>query len=222
METRNRIDERTLYIHVQDIYYKRILTCGKKHEKGILNNHSTKLKEDFQEMANPLVELTAEIVISHASSSVLTKYELLETIREVYATLDALEKGVPIEIAELKPAPAGKPKRGRPRTKGIEEKPAESAKPAAPAGPALSFEEAFQPDEVGCMICGKRGMKTLKKHLSAEHGMKPGQYKRMFKIPKDVDLVAPKYAAARRQMAIDRGLPEKLAAARALRKKKAE
>jgi hypothetical protein len=49
-----------------------------------------------------------------------------------------------------------------------------------------------------------------------------GQYKRMFKIPKDVDLVAPKYAAARRQMAIDRGLPEKLAAARALRKKKAE
>lgn len=72
------------------------------------------------------------------------------------------------------------------------------------------------------MICGKRGMKTLKKHLSTEHGLKPGQYKRMFKIPKDVDLVAPKYAAARRQMAIDRGLPEKLAAARALRKNKAE
>jgi len=179
-------------------------------------------------MANPLVELTAEIVISHASCSVLTKDELLETIKEVYATLDALEKGVPIEIAELKPVPVGKPRRGRPRTKGVEEKPAkqekpaEAAKPAAPAGPALSFEEAFQPDEVGCMICGKRGMKTLKKHLSAEHGMKPGQYKRMFKIPKDVDLVAPKYAAARRQMAIDRGLPEKLAAARALRKKKAE
>ncbi len=38
-------------------------------------------------MANPLVELTAEIVISHASSAALTKDELLETIKEVYSTL---------------------------------------------------------------------------------------------------------------------------------------
>ncbi len=179
-------------------------------------------------MASPLVELTAEIVISHASSTSLTKEELLETIKEVYAALDALEKGAPADVAAKKPAAETKPRRGRPRTKVADEKPAktekaaEPMKPAVPAGPALSFEEAFQPDEVGCMICGKRGMKTLKKHLSSEHGMKPGQYKRMFKIPKDVDLVAPKYAAARRQMAIDRGLPEKLAAARALRKKKAE
>lgn len=179
-------------------------------------------------MANPLVELTAEIVISHASSAALTKEELLETIKEVYSTLEALEKGTPLAGAEPKPAVAVKGKRGRPRTKVAAEKPAkqekaaEPAKPPVPEGPALSFEEAFQPDEVGCMICGKRGMKTLKKHLSTEHGLKPGQYKRMFKIPKDVDLVAPQYAAARRQMAIDRGLPEKLAAARALRKKKAQ
>ncbi|PKN34483.1 MAG: MucR family transcriptional regulator [Deltaproteobacteria bacterium HGW-Deltaproteobacteria-19] len=179
-------------------------------------------------MANPLVELTAEIVISHASSAALTKEELLETIKEVYSTLEALEKGVPTGGAEAKPAAGVKAKRGRPRTKVAvekpvkQEKPAEPAKPPVPEGPVLSFEEAFQPDEVGCMICGKRGMKTLKKHLSTEHGLKPGQYKRRFKIPKDVDLVAPKYAAARRQMAIDRGLPEKLAAARALRKKKAE
>ncbi len=50
-------------------------------------------------MANPLVELTAEIVISHASSAALTKEELLETIKEVYSTLEALKKvfrpGVP-------------------------------------------------------------------------------------------------------------------------------
>lgn len=186
------------------------------------------MKEDFIAMANPLVELTAEIVISHASSAALTKDELLETIKEVYSTLEALEKGGPAGVAEPKTAAVGKGKRGRPRTKVAAEKPAKQEKPAEPAKatappvPALSFEEAFQPDEVGCMICGKRGMKTLKKHLSTEHGLKPGQYKRMFKIPKDVDLVAPKYAAARRQMAIDRGLPEKLAAARALRKKKAE
>jgi len=176
-------------------------------------------------MASALVELTAEIVISHASSAALTKEELLETIREVYSTLEALEKGGAISVGEGQAVISVKPKRGRPRTKAPEAKPAKVEKVAEPVKaaedvPALSFEEAFQPDEVGCMICGRRGMKTLKKHLFTEHGLKPGQYKRKFKIPKDVDLVAPKYAAARRQMAIDRGLPEKLAAARALRKKK--
>ena len=175
-------------------------------------------------MRNPLVEMAAEIVISHASCSPLTREELLDTINEVYATLVALDKGEKVIIPKKEAAPKVKGKRGRPKKEVAEEKPAPvvlvPVKQVAPEGPALSFDEAFQPDEVGCMICGKKGFKTLKKHLSVEHGMKPGQYKRKFKIPKDVDLVAPRYAAARRQMAIDRGLPEKLAAARALRGKK--
>lgn len=174
-------------------------------------------------MTTPLLEMTAEIVIAHASGSMLTKEELLDTINEVYATLEGLAKGEKLTIPKKEVAPKVKGKRGRPSKKVAEERPvvvAEPVKPAVPEGPALSFEEAFQPDEVGCMICGKKGFKTLKKHLAVEHEMKPGQYKRKFKIPKDVDLVAPNYAAARRQMAIDRGLPEKLAAARALRKKK--
>ncbi len=173
-------------------------------------------------MPNLLVEMTAEIVISQASSTPMSKEELLETINEVYATLAALDKGEKVTIPKKEAAPKVKGKRGRPK-KEVADKPTvvvEPVKPAIPEGPALTFEEAFQPDEVGCMICGKKGFKTLKKHLAVEHGMKPGQYKRKFKIPKDVDLVAPNYAAARRQMAIDRGLPEKLAAARALRKKK--
>ncbi|MGV8080995.1 MAG: MucR family transcriptional regulator [Syntrophales bacterium] len=174
-------------------------------------------------MTTPLLEMTAEIVIAHASCSTLTKEELLDTINEVYATLEGLEKGEKVTIPKKEAAPKVKGKRGRPSKKVTEEKPAvvtEPVKPAVPEGPALSFEEAFQPDTLGCMICGKKGFKTLKKHLAVEHGLKPGQYKRKFKIPKDVDLVAPKYAAARREQAIARGLPEKLAAARALRKKK--
>jgi len=167
--------------------------------------------------------MAAEIVIAHASGSTLTKEELLETINEVYATLAALDKDEKVTIFKKEAAPKVKGKRGRPKKEVAEEKPAvvvEPVKPVVPEGPALTFEEAFQPDEVGCMICGKKGFKTLKKHLGTEHGLKPGQYKRKFKIPKDVDLVAPTYAAARRQQAIARGLPEKLAAARALRKKK--
>jgi predicted transcriptional regulator len=175
-------------------------------------------------MPNPLIEMAAEIVISQASSTPMSKEELLETINEVYATLAALDKGEKVFLPKKEAAPKVKGKRGRPSKKVIEEKPAfvaEPVKPVVPEGPALTFSEAFQPDEVGCMICGKKGFKTLKKHLSVEHGLKPGQYKRKFKIPKDVDLVAPKYAALRREQAIARGLPEKLAAARALRKKKA-
>lgn len=177
-------------------------------------------------MPNPLVEMAAEIVISHAACSPLTKEELLNTINEVYATLAALDKGEKVIIPKKEAAPKVKGKRGRPKKKEeVKELPnpwpfEAPVKQVVPEGPALSFEEAFQPDEVGCMICGKKGFKTLKKHLSVEHGMKPGQYKRKFKIPKDVDLVAPNYAAARRKMAIERGLPEKLAAARALRGKK--
>ncbi|PKN33197.1 MAG: MucR family transcriptional regulator [Deltaproteobacteria bacterium HGW-Deltaproteobacteria-19] len=174
-------------------------------------------------MPNPLVEMAAEIVISHAAGTALTKKELLDTINEVYATLAALESGETVTVPKKAVAPKVKGKRGRPK-KEVAETPApvvaEPVKPAAPEGPALSFDEAFQPDEVGCMICGKKGFKTLKKHLMVEHGLKPGQYKRKFKIPKDVDLVAPKYAAMRREQAIARGLPEKLAAARALRGKK--
>ena len=177
-------------------------------------------------MPNPLVEMAAEIVISHAACSPLTKEELLDTINEVYATLAALEKGEKVIIPKKEAAPKVKGKRGRPKkekvvTDPINPWPFEApVKAVAPEGPALTFEEAFQPDEVGCMICGKKGFKTLKKHLMVEHGLKPGQYKRKFKIPKDVDLVAPKYAAMRREQAIARGLPEKLAAARALRGKK--
>lgn len=174
-------------------------------------------------MPNPLVELAAEIVISHASCSSLSREELLETIFEVHAILAALDKGEKVTLPGKGAAAGAKGKRGRPGKAAAPEQPvvaAEPARPAVPEGPALPFEEAFQPDEVGCMICGRKGFKTLKKHLSTEHGMKPGQYKRKFKIPKDVDLVAPNYAAARREQAIARGLPEKLAAARALRKKK--
>jgi hypothetical protein len=29
----------------------------------------------------------------------------------------------------------------------------------------MIIEEAFKPDQVACMICGKKGMTTLKRHI---------------------------------------------------------
>jgi predicted transcriptional regulator len=70
------------------------------------------------------------------------------------------------------------------------------------------------------MVCGKTGMKTLKRHLATAHDLKPGKYRKQFNVPKDQPLAAAEYVAKRRQAALDRGLGEKMAAARAAKKER--
>lgn len=138
-----------------------------------------------------LLEMATEIVAAHASTTAMSKEELIAEIASVYQALAALEKGeaVAAEVA-------------------VEE-----------AGPAVSKKKAFGKDKVFCMICGK-GMKTLTRHLKTAHDLKPGQYRKQFGIPRTQSLAAKSYSESRRQMALDRGLPEKLAVARAARVKK--
>jgi predicted transcriptional regulator len=87
----------------------------------------------------------------------------------------------------------------------------------AAEAPALTVKQAFKKDEVVCMVCGKGGMKTLKRHLSQAHGLKPGQYRKQFGIPSSQSLAAKSYSESRRKMAEERGLADKLAKARAIR-----
>jgi predicted transcriptional regulator len=81
----------------------------------------------------------------------------------------------------------------------------------------LTIKQAFKKNEVICLICGKGGFKTLKRHLSQVHGLKPGQYRKQFNIPASISLTAKSYSESRKQMAIDKGLGEGLAKARASR-----
>jgi predicted transcriptional regulator len=83
---------------------------------------------------------------------------------------------------------------------------------------SLSVKDAFKKHEVICMICGKGGFKTLTRHLSTAHQLKPGAYKRQFGIPSDQSLSAKAYSEARKQMALDHGLADNLAKARKVRK----
>jgi predicted transcriptional regulator len=85
------------------------------------------------------------------------------------------------------------------------------------AKPALTVKEAFKKNEVVCMVCGKGGFKTLARHLSTAHQMKPGAYKKQFGIPSKQALSAKSYSEARRAMAVDRGLADNLAKARQVR-----
>jgi predicted transcriptional regulator len=137
-----------------------------------------------------LLEMAAEIVSAHASATSMTKDELIAEIASVYQALAALEKGETL---------AAEPQ-------------------AEETGPAVSKKKAIGKDKVFCMICGK-GMKTLTRHLKTAHDLKPGQYRKQFGIPRTQSLAAKNYSESRRQMAIDRGLGDKLAVARAARGK---
>jgi predicted transcriptional regulator len=163
-------------------------------------------------MASDLLELTADIVIAHVSETEMTQDELLTEIKAVYVTLKGLQTGE-IEISDQEPK-----KRGR-KPKTVEAITTEENTVIPPA-PAMTIEEAFKSDQVACMVCGKKGMKTLKRHLATAHDLKPGKYRKHFNIPKDQPLAATDYVAKRRQSALDRGLGEKMAAARAARKAK--
>jgi predicted transcriptional regulator len=133
-----------------------------------------------------LLELAAEIVSSHASTTALSTDELLQEIQKVYSALQGLETGKQAPTSE-------EPK------------------------PAIRVKDAFKKNEVICMICGKGGMKTLARHLTTIHSMKPGAYKKQFGIPSKQPLAAKSFSESRRQMALDRGLAGNLAKARAVR-----
>jgi predicted transcriptional regulator len=166
-------------------------------------------------MAADLIELTAEIVSSHVSMTEMSSDDLLKELKMVYATLEGLEKGK-VDIPSREPQ-----KRGRKAAEPSEPVTQKAQdKSAIPPAPAMTILEAFKPDHVGCMICGKTGMKTLKRHLATAHDLKPGRYRKQFNIPKEQPLAATEYVAKRRQIALDRGLGDKLAAARAARKVK--
>ncbi|ORJ60524.1 MucR family transcriptional regulator [Geothermobacter hydrogeniphilus] len=85
--------------------------------------------------------------------------------------------------------------------------------------PAVTRKKAFGRDKVYCMICGE-GMKTLARHLRTKHDMTPGDYRKQFDIPRSQPLAAKNYSEKRRQMAIDRGLADNLAKARAAKGRK--
>ena len=137
-----------------------------------------------------ILEMAVEIVAAHASTTNMSKEELIAEIASVYQALSALDKGEAItgEVAEEETAPA------------------------------ISKKKAFGKDKVVCMICGK-GMKTLTRHIKTAHAMTPGQYRKQFGIPRTQSLAAKNYSESRRQMALDRGLGEKLAKAREARAK---
>ena len=141
-------------------------------------------------MANVL-EMAAEIVAAHASSTTMSKEDILAEIQEVYAILSSLEKGEEVVTTEE-----------------VQED----------NSPAVSKRKAFGKNQIFCMICGK-GFTTLKRHLAAAHDMTAKEYRNQFDIPAGTPLASKAYSESRKQMAIDRDLAGGLAKARAAKGK---
>lgn len=135
-------------------------------------------------MAN-IMEMAADIIAAHASTTPMSKEELIAELNEVHSALSALEKGETTEAGEV-----------------------------VADTPVISKKKAFGKDKIHCMICGK-GFKTLSRHLKTAHDMSATEYRKQFDIPRSQSLASKNYSESRRQMAIERDLAGNLAKARA-------
>lgn len=87
------------------------------------------------------------------------------------------------------------------------------AEPVAALKPAVSVRASVKPGHIICLEDGKV-MTMLKRHLMAEHGMTPADYRAKWKLPADYPMVAPDYAEKRRALAVKAGLGRKAPARR--------
>jgi predicted transcriptional regulator len=139
-----------------------------------------------------LIELTAEIVAAHASTSVMTSEALASELKSIHSILAGLSGGI--------------------------EAVAETSEPEA-VKPAISIRKAFKdPNFVLCMHCGGK-FKSLRRHLSSAHGQTPREYRVQFNVPTSTKLVASSYSEQKSKFAKDKNLAQKLAEGREKRKK---
>src|SRR6185369_11465024 len=135
-----------------------------------------------------LTELTAQIISARAAKKDMSTEELQLEMQMVYAFLKGVEEGNVPAAAQEQPIEEPKPQK-------------------------INFKQIFKKDEVICLICNK-GFKTLKRHLSKAHALKPGEYRKQFDIPAKYNLIATAYSEERKKAALDRGQGEILARAR--------
>ena len=71
--------------------------------------------------------------------------------------------------------------------------------------PAVSVRSLVKTDAVTFLECGEK-IKMPKRHLGTEHGLTPAEYWTRWSLPADYPMVAPDFAAKRRELAIRMGL----------------
>lgn len=132
---------------------------------------------------NALIELTADVVAAYVSNNSVPVGELANLIADVHAALGRVG-GAPVEIV----APTEKQK------------------------PAVNPKRSVHDEYIICLEDGKK-FKSLKRHLMTHFNLTPEQYREKWGLDPSYPMVAPKYAAARSQLAKKMGLGRKRKAA---------
>lgn len=80
-----------------------------------------------------------------------------------------------------------------------------AAEAAANAEPAVAIKKSVGSEHIVCLECGRK-LKTLKRHLRADHDLSPADYRAKWGLPADYPMVAPNYSKARSAFAKQIGL----------------
>jgi len=130
------------------------------------------------------IGLTADVVSAFVANNAVKDAELARLITETHSALSRLG-----------------------RARGAEPPAEEEFKPAVTVRKSLGSR-----DHILSMIDGKP-YKSLKRHL-ASHGLTPAEYRARYNLSKNYPMIAPAYSEARRAMALELGLGQKMQAAR--------
>jgi len=138
-------------------------------------------------MPKKLIEIASEIVQTQVSLTSMSAGDIAASLRQVFSTLQELEKA---------------------ETAGIN---IECIQPAAEEAAAmkLSPSNSIQNDKVTCLECGAEMRQLTSKHL-VFHGMNQIEYRKKYGFSMRTPLAAKSLTKARSKAAKKRGLPEKL------------
>ncbi len=80
--------------------------------------------------------------------------------------------------------------------------------PATAQKPAVPIARSVTNDQITCLECGGK-YKSIKRHLTATHGLTPDEYRSKWGLPSDYPMVAPSYSTKRSTVAKQIGLGRK-------------
>lgn len=139
------------------------------------------------EASNELIQMTIDVVTAYVGQNNLRPEDVPSLISSVHKSIVELQAsgGGSTETVETP----------------IEEAPADHV-------PAVTVRKSLaSPDHIISMIDGKP-YKLLKRHLS-QHGLTPAEYRARYGLKPDYPMVAPTYAAQRKELAVKIGLGAK-------------
>jgi len=143
-------------------------------------------------MTKTLTEMAADIVRAQAGVTRMSAEELSEALTKTFDSLKWVKSQEEGDVAGV---------------------------PAPGAAVAMEPKASIQRNKIICLECGKEFKQLSRSHLKY-HGLTPREYKKKYGLKANQALTAKSLSAKRRKTAKERGLGEKLAAARKSRKKR--